>query len=333
MSRSAFSNLKRRGAVYWWRRKIFLQALGFSGKFSISSEFSLLTKELDHARGRSAAMTAYSERLRMTLRTQVATHGLDQATAAAIFVEEMRAYRNELVHLEAAWKASPVYSMLSNPQDDLAVFQCLWQGMATDGLGVPRDWSFVERHFARFPEPMKVRIRSLLRDHPGLSDTVREAAIARLNEQGLEANAFNTPVAADLVVQARAAAAKAVRKGNQLIDASTLAQMALEKATPVSAPIAAPAPLPGSAIIPAPQPVQISEPVPIARAPKKVTHGKLTEEQARFAAMTPTEFVAVFVGERYGGLEHRVGNKRPRKMVGDSTIRDLYWAAVARQSG
>lgn len=44
--------------------------------------------------------------------------------------------------------------------------------------------------------------------------------------------------------------------------------------------------------------------------------------------MTPTEFVAVFVGERYGGLEHRVGNKRPRKMVGDSTIRDLYWAAL-----
>jgi hypothetical protein len=80
--------------------------------------------------------------------------------------------------------------------------------MATDGLGVPRDWSFVERHFARFPEPMKVRIRGLLRDHPGLSDTVREAAIARLNEQGLEANAFNTPVAADLVVQARAAAAQ-----------------------------------------------------------------------------------------------------------------------------
>ncbi|WP_086739556.1 site-specific integrase [Erythrobacter colymbi] len=328
MPRSAFSNLKRRGAVYWWRRKIFLKALGFSEKFSISSEFSLLTKELDHARGRSAAMTAYSERLRMNLRTQVAANGLDQETAAAIFVEEMRAYRNELVHLEAAWKASPVYSKLSNSDDDLAVFQCLWQGIANDGLGVPRDWSFVERHFPWFPEPMKVRIRGLLRDHPGLSDTVREAAIARLNAQGLEANAFNTSVAADLVVQARAAAAEAVRKGNQLIDTTTLAQMALERAKPTFAPIAAPAPLPSTVIIPAQQPVQISEPQPIARAPRKVSQGKLTEEEARFAAMTPTEFVAVFVGERYGGLEHRVGTKRPTKMVGDSTIRDLHWAAL-----
>lgn len=328
MPRSAFSNLKRRGAVYWWRRKIFLQALGFSEKFSISSEFSLLTKELDHARGRSAAMTAYSERLRMTLRTQVAVHGLDQETAAAIFVEEMRAYRNEIVHLEAAWKASPIYSMLSNHHDDLAVFQCLWQGIATDGLGVPRDWSFVERHFARFPEPMKVRICGLLRDHPDLSETVREAAITRLHEQGLEATAFNTPVAADLVLQARAAAAEAVRKGNKLIDPAMLAQLALKKAMPGSAQLATPAPSPSPAIMSAPQPVQDTEPAPAVRTPRKVTQGKLTEEQARFAAMTPTEFVAVFVGERYGGLEHRIGSKRPRKMVGDSTIRDLYWAAL-----
>ncbi len=328
MPRSAFSNLKRRGAAYWWRRTISFANLAFSDKFSISSEFSLFTKELDHARGRSAAMTAYSERLRMSLRTQVAANGLDHETAASIFVEEMRAYRDELVHLDAAWKTSPVYSVLSNPHDDLAVFQCLWQGVATDGLGVPRDWSFVERHFARFSEPMKVRIRGLLRDHPDLSDTVREAAIARLNDQGLEANAFNTPVAADLVLQARAAAAEAVRKSNQLIDPVGLAQMALKKSMPAFAPLAAPAPMPSPAIISAPQPVQISEAAPIAKAPRKVTQGKLTEEQARFAAMTPTEFVAVFVGERYGGLEHRIGTKRPRKMVGDSTIRDLYWAAL-----
>lgn len=290
MPRSAFSNLKRRGAAYWWRRKICLAGLGFSGKFSISSEFSLLTKELDHARGRSAAMTAYSERLRMSLRTQVAANGLDHETAAAIFVEEMRAYRNELVHLEAAWKSSPVYNTLSNTDDDFAVYQCLWQGIASDGLGVPRDWSFVERHFARFSEPMKVRIRGLLRDHADLPDTVREAAMARLNDQGLVANAFNTPVAADLVLQARAAAAQAVREGNHLIDTASLAQMALKKAMPASAPLSAPAPLPSSAIISAPQPVQISEPAPTARAPKKVPQGKLTEEQAGYRATKVRSF-------------------------------------------
>jgi len=198
MPRSAFSNLKRRGAAYWWRRTVLLVGLTFSEKNSISCEFSLFTKELDLARGRSAAMTARSERLKMSLRMQVAQHGLDHESAAAIFTEEMRDYRNELVHLEAMWRASPAFSTVLNSDDDIAVFQCLWNGIATDGLGVPRDWSFVERHFTRFDNEMKTRISSLLRDHPELPETVREAAMARLNDQGLEANAFNTPLAADL---------------------------------------------------------------------------------------------------------------------------------------
>ena len=328
MPRSAFSNLKRRGAAYWWRRTIVLVGLAISEKNSISCEFSLFTKELDLARGRSAAMTAQSGRLKMSLRMQVAQHGLDQENAAAIFTEEMRDYRNELIHLEAMWRASPAFSTISNSDDDLAVFQCLWQGIATDGLGVPRDWSFVERHFAKFDSEMKTRIRSLLRDHPELPGAVREAAMARLSDQGLEANAFNTPIAADLVLQARVAAAQVVRNGNNLIDAATLARAALRKVVVAPAQIAMPAPSPSPDIISAPQQVQFPEPVPTRSTTKVRLHGKLTEEQASFVAMTPTEFVAVFVGERYGGLEHRVGNKRPKKMVGDSTIRDLYWVAL-----
>jgi hypothetical protein len=128
MPRSGFSNLKRRGAAYWWRRTVSLVGLAFSEKFPISCEFSLLTKELDLARGRSAAMTAHSERLKMSLRKQVAEHGLNQKTAAKIFIEEMRAYRNELVHLEAFWKAHPVYSTISSRDDDLAMFEKLWGG-------------------------------------------------------------------------------------------------------------------------------------------------------------------------------------------------------------
>lgn len=328
MPRSTFFNLKRRGAAYWWRRTISSLGLGFSEKNSISLEFSLCTKELDLARGRSAAMTAHSERLKMSLRSQVSEHGLDQSAAAAIFTEEMRAYRDELVHLEAHWRAHPVYSTVSNRDDDLAVFESLWAGIAADGLGVPRDWAFVERHFAHFDNNMKARIRSLLRDHPDMSEGVRKAAMQRLDEQGLIANAFNTPVASDLVLQARAAAARAVREGNHLIDPAALATAALQqlKLAPVQ-----PEPLthsPVARVVVAPPPQQPSQAEPDRTTPKKQPSGKLTDEQARYAAMSPTEFAAEFIKENYEGLEHRVGSKRPKKMVGDSTIRDLKWAAL-----
>jgi len=102
MPRSPVQNLKRRGAVYWWRRTISLTRLGFSDSRLISLEFSLFTKELDTARGRAAEMTAYSERLRMSFRDNVAQFGLDEQAISTIFIEEVRSYLNELVHLEAA---------------------------------------------------------------------------------------------------------------------------------------------------------------------------------------------------------------------------------------
>ncbi len=273
-------------------------------------------------------MTAHSERLKMSLRKQVAEHGLNQETAATIFTEEMRAYRDELVHLEALWKAHPVYITVSTRSDDLAVFESLWAGIAADGLGVPRDWEFIERHFARFDDDMKARIHSLLRDHPDLPDTVRKAAMQRLEDQGLIANAFNIPVASDLVLQARAAAARAVREHNHLIDPAALAIAALHqvKLVPAQPEPAAPSPAAvAAAPPPPPQPVQAE---PVRTTPKKRPSGKLTDDEARFAAMSPTEFAAVFITERYEGLAHRVGTKRPKKMVGDSTIRDLKWAAL-----
>jgi hypothetical protein len=329
MPRSGFSNLKRRGAAYWWRRTVSLVGLAFSEKFSISCEFSLLTKEPDLARGRSAAMTAHSERLKMSLRKQVAEHGLNQETAAKIFIEEMRAYRNELVHLEAFWKAHPVYSTISSRDDDLAMFEKLWAGIAADGLGVPRNREFIERHFARFDEEMRARIHFLLRDHPDLPDTVRKAAMQRLEEQGLVANAFNIPLASELVLKARAAAAQAVRERNHLIDPDALAKAIVKDLMLAPAPTEpAASSLATAAAAPPPPPPQPVQAEPVRVTPKKRPSSKLSDEQARFAAMSPTEFAAEFIKDRYEGLEHRAGSKRPKRMVGDSTIRDLKWAAL-----
>lgn len=327
MPRPAFSNLKRRGAAYWWRRKILLVGLSISEKLSICCEFSLRTKELDLARGRSAAMTAYSEVLKMSLRTLVAKHGLDQQTAAAIFNEELRSYRDELVHLEAAWRASPVFNPISS-NEDLAVFQCLWEGLATDGIGVPRDWSFIERHFAQFDQPMKVRIKGLLRDHPDLPDTIRQAAIQRLETLGLEPNAFNVPVAADLIVSARAAAAKSVRELPRPYDPTALLRTVANRQASISS-----ASQPSLASMPpAASPEPILHDAPLQRAtpprPPKPKASPLTEEQQYFAAMSPSELAEEFIKEKFSQLDHRTGNKRQKSIVGESTYRDLRWAAL-----
>jgi integrase len=194
---------------------------------------------------------------------------------------------------------------------------------------VPRNWEFIERHFARFDDEMRARIHFLLRDHPDLPDTVRKAAMQRLEEQGLVANAFNIPLASELVLKARAAAAQAVRERNHLIDPDALAKTVLKDLMLAPAqPEPAASSLATVAAAPPPPPPQPVQAEPVRVTPKKRPSGKLTDEQARFAAMSPTEFAAEFIKDRYEGLEHRAGSKRPKRMIGDSTIRDLKWAAL-----
>jgi len=311
MPRSPAQNLKRRGAVYWWRRKISLTRLGFSTLRLISLEFSLFTKELDTARGRAAAMTAYSERLRMSFRDNVAELGLDEQAISTIFIEEVRSYRNELMHLESAWKMHPVWSRTSNRQDDLAVFEKLWAGIAEEGLGVPRDWDFVEKHFADFDEEMQANIRSLLRDHPSLPESLALAAQQRLEEIGAPLNGVTLPVAVDILARARADAARRVRENVDFDDLAKMASLATSFVKAVMPQEAGP----GSA----------ANPFPSASA---LLTAPLTAEQQRYAAMTPTEFAEVFIKEKFGGLEHREDKKRQREMVQDSTLRDIRWVAV-----
>lgn len=99
---SALPNAFRRGAVYWWRRTT---CLARSGKSLITLSLSLLTKELGVARGRAAAMTAQSEKVRMSLYKQVAREGLTHEQQRELVVREMRACRDALEHEAARWQA------------------------------------------------------------------------------------------------------------------------------------------------------------------------------------------------------------------------------------
>ncbi len=310
MARTSIQNLKRRGAVYWWRRKLRTSCFAFSDNHNISLEFSLFTKELDIARGRAAAMTAYSERLRMSFRDNVRQHGLNGKTISAIFVEEVRDYRNELIHLEAAWKAHPKWSSVSNRDDDLAVFQSLWEGIANEGLGVPRDWEFVERNFAQFNEEMQGNIRDLLRNQKTLPESLRLAAQARLEMAGVNSNAVSIPVAVDVIARARAEAARMVRENSDFHDLAKLASLAASFGEFVGSSARA------STITP-----------PICAEPNQLA-APLDEEQQNIAAMTPTEFAEVFIKTLFGGLENRTGGKRKRQIVQELTLRDVRWVAL-----
>lgn len=284
--------------------------MGFSNSRTISCEFSLFTKKLDTARGRAAAMTAFSERLKMSFRNSVAQFGLNEQAISTIFVEEVRSYRNELVHLEAAWKAHPVWSSVSNRNDDLAMFQALWKGIADEGIGVPRDWDFVEKHFANFDHEMQCRVRDLLRQHRDLPGSLRLAAQERLEQAGAASNAVSIPVAVDVIARARAEAARRVKENADFDDLANVASLANSFVHAVTPREAYPSSAKSSLNVPA------------------LPFSPLTEEQQRYAAMTPSQFAEEFIKDKFGGLEQRKGTKRQREIVQDSTLRDIRWMAV-----
>lgn len=91
----AVPNTLRRDGVYWWRRTL---CLARCDQRPITLSLSLLTKELSIARGRAAAMTAHSEKVRMSLYKRIQEDGLTPVQQKALFQQEMRDYRDALEH-------------------------------------------------------------------------------------------------------------------------------------------------------------------------------------------------------------------------------------------
>lgn len=250
----------------------------------------------------------------MSLRDLVANNGLTDEMCGAIFQAEMRSYRDELVHLEAAWKMRPDWAAITDRDSDLAIYEGVWSGISTDGLGAPRNAEFVGKHFAERSEEDQDRICWLLRDQHALSDALRSDAQKRLEEFGVTANAVSLPVVVDTLARARAEAARRVRVG-ELMSVSSSARHDAPAPPTVSHPIA------GT------PPVVAMAPMPVAPAEVVRPSVNLTTEQEVFAAMSPTQFVEVFIREKFKALDHRTGTERETKKVGESVERDMRWAA------
>lgn len=93
----AISNVIRRGATYWWRRRItFRRPLPHPRTVTVT--VSLGTKEQALARMRGAAMTQRSEAVRMSLYEQIERDGLTSVEVEQLFKAEMVRYRGMLSH-------------------------------------------------------------------------------------------------------------------------------------------------------------------------------------------------------------------------------------------
>lgn len=109
-------------AVYWWRRSVSLRDLASP---PIRLSLSLLTKELGIARGRSAAMTAPSETVRMSLYQRIAWDGLSRATRSGCSPTNTALPRRALDYEQARWQANPALRDAFDPQGDLRTFETL----------------------------------------------------------------------------------------------------------------------------------------------------------------------------------------------------------------
>lgn len=114
---------------------------------------SLGTKDLSVARHRAAAMTAQSEVVRMSLYERVLRDGLTVEQRDAVLRSEMRAYRDALEHLAAAWQFNPAWAKVTDVNADLQVYETIWSALAKTGVidGKP-SVAYVEEHLGALTE-------------------------------------------------------------------------------------------------------------------------------------------------------------------------------------
>lgn len=71
----AIENVTRRGAVYWWRRRLrFVGAL--NDPITIAKTVSLLTTHQAIARRHASSMTAWSKEIRVSIYRKIEQEGL-----------------------------------------------------------------------------------------------------------------------------------------------------------------------------------------------------------------------------------------------------------------
>lgn len=295
-----------RGRMIWWRRTL---SCAPSDSNPITLQLSLLTKEPGIARGRSAAMTAYSESIRMSLYSRVQHEGLDSDQTRQLFNHELRIYRDALVHEVGRWHADTTLNAMSTSDRDLKAFEVLWMAFAKTGVVKVPTPAYADEHFAELDEEEQSRLRFLVRDTPSLGGTVKAETIAALEAIGIPATATNLPVAIRVVMEARAAAARSCQDRREMGVASTVlndSNVSNHSSGQCLQTIVTPA------TVALPSPAAPTQALPHIPEP--------------WCYMTPLEVAEAMIAETPAMFEHRLNGKRELDQTGEQTIRQLKWA-------
>ncbi|NJR79888.1 integrase [Sphingomonas corticis] len=315
----AIDNVTRRGAVYWWRRRVRFVA-GDLPPITVVTMVSLQTKEQAVARRRGAAMTGRSEVVRMSLYEKIEREGLTADQATSLFQAEMLRYRNMLAYQHSLIQADGEGNVPARFAQMLAIYAALNGDFAVNGfadyMGIDYVGGFDQR-FAGLDDEARGHLGALLGRAGDLPANLLAEARALMDRVGIAATGYRAENARRIMCEARAVAAAtyddpAVR--------DTASALALVRALASGA---APA-----AIIAVPQePPRPSEP---PAPPASI----LTVEQQRHAAMTPVEAVEEYIrikpkarGAGAVSASAQQGRKSQAKVWGESQRRQFRAAA------
>jgi integrase len=248
-------------------------------------------------------MTAQSEVVRMGLYERVARDGLTVEQRDAVLRTEMRAYRDALEHLTAAWQFDPKLAKITNVDADLQIYEAIWSAFARTGVieGKP-SVAYFDQHLADLSADQQVAVRGLL-GALNMRESLTAETAQRLEALRIEPNPTNMALGVRIMLDARAQAARELRLG---VDSIGRASIALPpEHRPHAIEVAAPRILPAL--------------IGTSQIPEK------------WRTATPVEAAELLIASNPAMLEHRKEGKRAAAQVGEQTLRQIRWAAVLLQ--
>ena len=308
------SNLYRRGAVYWWRRRL---AFRYSEKSTISLSLSLLTRELSIARARGAAMTMASERLRMSIQQRVLAGTITPEAAERIAQAEMQHFRATVLAIDASLTVEADAAPMAPPRS-LVCLEQFWSGIERGGLVTQPDDEYASANWPALNDVERAALAALAA-RIDVRAELATTATARLVDQGIEPAAINLAIAQRLLIRARAKTAHDVVSGDPWGQGSATVYPATTTQAAIDIDSAPRGIIPPQGLVPLA--------LPVAEVRNDDYWPGATEEARLLLAMTPVELANEFIRRNYSFLDHRTGGKRQATTTGEHTCRQILCAA------